>query len=80
MLKSTQVDGVYDDDPKKNPKAKKIDEISYNDVIEKRLGVMDLTAIAMARESKLPIVVFSQHEEGALKNVVFGKGNFSLIH
>ena len=80
LLKSTQVDGVYDDDPKKNPKAKKIDEISYNDVIEKRLGVMDLTAIAMARESKLPIVVFSQHEEGALKNVVFGKGKFSLIH
>lgn len=79
LLKSTQVDGVYDSDPLKNPKAKKFDEISYNEVIEKRLGVMDLTAIAMARENKLPIIVFSQHEKNALKKVLAGKGNFTII-
>lgn len=80
LLKSTQVDGVYDSDPLKNPKAKKFDEISYNEVIEKRLGVMDLTAIAMARENKLPIIVFSQHEKNALKKVLAGKGNFTIIN
>lgn len=80
LFKSTQVDGVYDDDPRKNPKAKKLNTVSYNEVIEKRLGVMDLTAIAMARETNLPIVVFSQHEKGALAKVLEGKGNFSLIH
>ena len=80
LLKSTQVDGVYDDDPRKNPKAKKLKTVSYNEVIEKRLGVMDLTAIAMASEKNLPIVVFSQHEKGALAKVLEGKGNFSLIH
>ncbi len=79
LLKSTQVDGVYDSDPLKNPKAKKFDEISYNEVIEKRLGVMDLTAIAMARENKLPIIVFSQHEKNALQKVLAGKGNFTII-
>ena len=79
LLKSTQVDGVYDSDPLKNPKAKKFDEISYNEVIEKRLGVMDLTAIAMARENKLPIIVFSQHEKNALQKVLAGKGNFTAI-
>ena len=79
LLKSTQVDGVYDSDPLKNPKAKKFDEISYNEVIEKRLGVMDLTAIAMARENKLPIIVFSQHEKNALQKVLAGKGNFTVI-
>lgn len=79
LMKSTQVDGVYEDDPRKNPKARKFDEISYNEVIERRLGIMDLTAIAMARENKLPIVVFSQHEKGALAKVIAGKGNFSVI-
>ena len=79
LLKSTQVDGVYDSDPLKNPKAKKFDEISYNEVIEKRLGVMDLTAIAMARENKLPIIIFSQHEKNALQKVLAGKGNFTII-
>ncbi len=79
LLKSTQVDGVYDDDPKRNPKAKKYREVSYDEVIEKQLRVMDLPAIAMARENKLPILVFSQHEQGALAKVLSGKGNFTVI-
>ena len=79
LLKSTQVDGVYDDDPRKNPKAKKYKQVSYNEVIEKQLRVMDLPAIAMARDNKLPILVFSQHEKGALMKVLAGKGNFTII-
>lgn len=79
LLKSTQVDGVYDDDPRRNPKAKKYREVSYDEVIEKQLRVMDLPAIAMARENKLPILVFSQHEQGALAKVLSGKGNFTVI-
>lgn len=79
IMKSTQVDGVYDADPRKNPKAKRFTEVSYDKVIEDQLNVMDMTAIAMARENNLPIIVFSQHEDGELKRVVCGKGNFTLI-
>lgn len=79
IMKSTQVDGVYDSDPRKNPDAKRYDEVSYDEVIEKQLGVMDMTAIAMARENKIPVMVFSQHEKGALFKAVCGKGKFTLI-
>ncbi len=78
FLKSTAVDGIYDSDPKKNPNAKRYDRISYQDVLEKQLGVMDATAVALAREKKLPIVIFKQ-EVGQLRQVVCGNGRFSVI-
>lgn len=79
LLKATQVDGVYNADPKKDKNAKKYDVISYDEVIQNGLGVMDLTAVALAKENRIPIVVFSQHGDNALKNAVSGKGEFTII-
>ena len=79
VLKSTQVDGVYSKDPKTNPDAQRFDKISYDDVIQKQLKVMDLTAVSLAKENNIPIIVFSQHEEGSLKNIMQGKGKFTII-
>ena len=79
ILKSTQVDGVYDSDPRKNPEAKKFDEISYDEVISKQLKVMDMTAVALAQENNIPVVVFSQSAPDALMNAVTGKGEFTII-
>ena len=79
LFKATQVDGVYDSDPRKNPKAKRYKEVSYDEVIAKELKVMDMTAIAMARENKLPIIVFKQENCQSLLNVLDGKGNFTII-
>ena len=77
--KATQVDGVYDSDPKKNLEAKRYTEVSYDDVIAKELKVMDMTAISMARENKLPIIVFKQENENSLTNVLNSKGNYTII-
>ncbi len=79
LFKATQVDGVYDSDPKKNVKAKRFCSISYNDVIAKNLKVMDITAISMARENNLPIIIFKQEDENSLINVLSGKGNYTTI-
>lgn len=79
LLKATQVDGVYNADPKKDKNAKKYDVISYDEVIQGGLGVMDLTAVALAKENRIPIVVFSQHSDNALENAVSGKGEFTII-
>ncbi len=79
VLKSTQVDGVYSKDPKTNPDAQRFDEISYDDVIQKQLKVMDLTAVSLAKENNIPIIVFSQHEEDSLKNIMQGEGKFTII-
>ena len=79
ILKSTQVDGVYDSDPQTNPNAKRYDEISFDEVIEKQLKVMDITAVALAKENNIPIVVFAQKGENALINAVCGKGSFTII-
>ncbi len=79
LFKATQVDGVYDSDPKKNPKAIRYKTVSYDDVITKELKVMDMTAISMARENKLPIVVFKQVDKDSLINAIKGKGNFTII-
>ena len=73
IIKGTRVDGIYDSDPEKNPSAVKIDEISYMDVLKKDLKVMDLTAITLCRENKLPIVVFNMTAAGNLKKVVTGE-------
>ena len=79
VLKATQVDGVYTADPKSHADAVRYTEISYEDVITKQLRVMDLTAVALAKENNIPILVFSQHEKDALKNIVCGKGIFTII-
>lgn len=79
VLKSTSVDGVYTADPKKDPKAKFLPTVSYADCLDKSLRVMDMTAIALARDSKLPIIVFNQTVPGLLKEIVLGKGKCSLI-
>ena len=72
VLKATKVDGAYDSDPKKNPNAKKYEKLRYQEAIEKRLGVMDLTAIAMCMENELPIVVFNGLVPGNLEKVIKG--------
>jgi len=80
LLKGTQVDGVYDADPNKTDEAKRFEELSYQDVLSKSLKVMDTSAIALARENKVPILVFSIHNPGGLADVVFGGGTFTVIH
>ena len=79
LFKATQVDGVYDSDPKKNPNAKRYDNISYDEVIKKELKVMDMTAVSMARENKLPIIIFKQKNENSLLDVLNDKENYTLI-
>ena len=79
IFKSTQVDGVYDSDPKTNPNAKRFDTISFDEVIEKQLKVMDITAVALAKENNIPIVVFAQRGEDSLAKAVSGEGSFTII-
>ncbi len=79
LLKGTQVDGVYDSDPKKNKQAKRFETLSYHDVLSKDLKVMDAAAISLARENQIPILVFSIAEEGAFSRVVTGEGKFTII-
>ncbi len=79
LLKGTQVDGVYDADPKKNDDAKRYESLSYQDVLSADLKVMDTSAIALARENGLPIVVFSIHHPGGLAQVATGGGRFTTI-
>jgi uridylate kinase len=73
ILKGTRVDGIYDSDPEKNADAVKYDKISFTEVYEKGLNVMDLTAFTLCNENKLPIVVFDMNTPGNLKKVVCGK-------
>lgn len=79
LLKATQVDGVYDSDPRKNAAAQKYTAITFDDVIAHNLKVMDTAAVALARDNNIPIVVFSQHEPDSLSEVVSGRGNFTII-
>lgn len=79
LFKATQVDGVYDSDPKKNPNAKRFEKVSYEEVITKELRVMDMTAISMARENKLPVIVFKQEDVNSLIDALNGKGNYTTI-
>ncbi len=80
ILKATKVDGVYSADPEKDPAAVKFDTLSYDEVIEKKLGVMDLTAICLSRDHQIPIKVFNMNRPGALLNNVMGKSDGTLIH
>lgn len=79
VLKATQVDGVYTADPKSNPEAERYETVSYDEVIQNQLKVMDLTAVALAKENNIPILVFSQHEGDSLVEVIGGKGKFTII-
>ena len=79
LLKATKVDGIYDKDPLKNPDAKKIEEISYLDAINKNIKVMDHTALTLCMENKLPIIVFDIKQKGALKDIVHGKKVGSIV-
>ncbi len=79
ILKATKVDGVYSDDPAKNPDAVKFDHLSYDDVIDKKLGVMDLTAICLSRDHHIPIKVFNMNRPGALLENVMGQQDGTLI-
>ena len=72
MLKATKVDGIYSADPMKDKKARKFDTLSYDDVLDKRLGVMDQTAIVLARDHKLPLRVYDMTAPGALLKIVRG--------
>ncbi|USD36773.1 MULTISPECIES: UMP kinase [Ferrimonas] len=79
VLKGTKVDGVYSDDPVTNPDAVKYDKITYNEVLEKELKVMDLSAFTLARDHDLPLMVFNMNEPGALRRAVMGEANGTLI-
>ena len=79
ILKATQVDGVYDSDPNKNPAAKRYETVSFDEVISCQLKVMDIAAVALARENNFPIVVFNQHGDNALEKAVAGEGRFTII-
>ena len=79
ILKATKVDGVYSSDPSLDSSAVKFDKLSYDEVIEKRLGVMDLTAICLSRDHHIPIKVFSMQRPGALMDNVVGNKDGTLI-
>jgi uridylate kinase len=75
LMKATKVDGIYNDDPKKNPNAKKYERLTYLDALAQQLNVMDATAIALCRENKIPIYVFNLFQNGSFVNAVCqGKG------
>jgi uridylate kinase len=79
LMKGTQVDGVYSADPKKNPKAERYDKLGYMDVLSRDLKVMDASAVSLARESGIPIVVFNIHERMNFVRVLQGKGLSTVI-
>jgi uridylate kinase len=80
VLKATKVDGVYSADPKKDPNATRYTELSFDDAISQNLGIMDATAFALCRDQKLPVKVFSIFKNGALKRVVMGEDEGTLVH
>jgi uridylate kinase len=80
VLKATKVDGVYNADPKTNPQARRYATLSFDDAINQNLKVMDATALTLCRDQKLPINVFSIFKAGALKRVVMGEDEGTLVH
>jgi uridylate kinase len=79
VLKATKVDGVYTDDPVKNPDAVRFERLSYDEVLDRKLGVMDLTAICLCRDHHMPVRVFAMDKAGALLNIVMGGEEGTLI-
>ncbi|MCC6777049.1 MAG: UMP kinase [Hyphomicrobiales bacterium] len=79
VLKATAVDGVYSADPKQDKTARRYDRLTHQEAIERNLKIMDTTAFALARESGMPIIVFSIHEAGAITAVLRGEGRFTVV-
>ncbi len=79
ILKATKVDGIYDSDPKKNPKAKRFEQISYLDALQKQLKVMDSTAFSLCMDNKMPIIVFDMNGPDNLMKVVMGEKVGTLV-
>ena len=79
MLKATQVDGVYSADQKKDPNATRYTELTYDEVINNRLAVMDTTAVVMCQEQKMPLRVFDVHKQGNLTKIVYGEDIGTLV-
>lgn len=79
LLKGTNVDGIYTADPKKDPKATRFESISFDEVYERNLRVMDLTAFTLCKENDLPIVVFDMNKEGTLERLVMGESVGTVV-
>ncbi|SHI29916.1 UMP kinase [Wenxinia saemankumensis] len=79
IFKGTKVDGVYDKDPKKFDDAKRYETVSYNEALARNLGVMDASAIALARDNRLPIIVFSLDEPGGFRGILAGQGTYTTV-
>lgn len=79
IFKGTKVDGVYDRDPKKHADARRYDRVTYDEVLQKHLGVMDASAIALARDNDLPIIVFSLDEPGGFRGILAGNGTYTIV-
>jgi uridylate kinase len=79
VFKGTDVDGVYTADPKRDPKATRYDHLDHQEALDRRLKIMDATAFALAQENRMPIIVFSIREQGAIQNVLSGKGHFTTV-
>ena len=80
IFKGTQVDGIYDKDPKQHIDAVRYDAVTYDEVLQKRLKVMDASAIALARDNNLPIIVFSLDEPGGFRGILSGNGTYTKVH
>jgi len=80
IFKGTKVDGVYDKDPEKHDDAVRYERVSYDEVLQKHLGVMDASAIALARDNNIPIVVFSLDEPGGFRGILAGRGTYTTVH
>jgi uridylate kinase len=80
ILKGTKVDGVYDKDPVKHADARRFERVTYDEVLAQHLGVMDASAIALARDNNLPIIVFSLDEPGGFRGIVSGEGTYTIVH
>jgi uridylate kinase len=79
VLKATDVDGVYTADPKQDPKAKRYERLDHQEALDRRLKIMDAAAFALAQENRMPIIVFSIREHGAIEAVLRGKGHFTTV-
>jgi uridylate kinase len=79
IMKGTQVDGIYTADPKKDPTATRFETLTHSEVLEKGLAVMDVAAVALARENSIPIIVFSIHEKGGFAQILTGGGRKTIV-
>ena len=79
IFKGTQVDGIYSADPKEFPDAERFDNLTHDEVLNKGLAVMDVAAVALARENSIPIIVFSIHEKGGFAEILKGRGRATLV-